>query len=94
MGFIDDDQGIARQIVEQCRRRLARLLAGQVPRIILDPAAETHLFQHLQVEHRPLMKPLRLEQFAFLDQLWFPPLQLLTNRFDRALQGCARHDIV
>ena len=60
MRFVDHHQRVARQVVEQGRRRLAGLFAGQVPRIIFDAAAEAHLFQHLHVEHRALMQALRL----------------------------------
>ena len=77
MRFVDDHQSVARQIIEQRRRRLARFLAGQMPRIIFDAATEAHLLHHLQVEHRALMQPLRFEQLAFIDQLWLPPFQLL-----------------
>ena len=60
-----------RQIIEQRRRRLARFFAGQMARIILDPAAKTHLLDHLEVVHRPLMQPLRLDNLAFLDEKLF-----------------------
>ena len=65
MALVDDDQRIARQVVEQRRRRLARRAAGQVPRIVLDAVAVADLTHHLQIEHRALVQPLRLEQLAF-----------------------------
>ena len=94
MRFIDDHQRVTRQIIEQRGRRLARLLAGEMARIIFDAAAEAHLFQHFEIEHRALMQSLRLEKFSFFDQLWLPPLQLLPNRFDRALERRARHYVM
>ena len=65
-----------------------------MPGIILNPPTEPHLFQHLEVEHRALMKALRLKQLSFFDQLRLPPFQLLPNRFDGALQRRARHHVM
>ena len=62
VALVDDDQRVVRQVVEQRRRRLARRAAGQVPRVVLDAVAVADLLDHLEIEHRPLVQPLRLEQ--------------------------------
>ncbi len=67
MRFVYDHEGIAGQIIEQSRRRLARIFPGQVPRIVFDAATEAHLFHHLHVEHRALMQPLGFNQLALFD---------------------------
>ena len=36
-----------------------------MPRVVLDAVAVADLANHLEVEHRPLVQPLRLEQLAF-----------------------------
>ena len=64
MAFIDDQQGIFRQIFEQGRRRLARRPPGEIARIILDPGAMAGGLHHLQIEHGPLFEALGLEQLV------------------------------
>ena len=94
MRFVDYDQRVARQVIEQCRRRLTRLLAGEMARIVFDTATKAHLFQHFQIEHGPLVQSLCFDEFSFFDQLWLPPFQFLANRPERALECAARHHIV
>ena len=65
MAFVDDDQRVVGQVVEQRRRRRTRRAAGQMARVVLDAVAVADLPDHLEVEHRPLVQPLRLEQLAF-----------------------------
>ena len=55
---------VGRQVVEQRRRRLARRAPGQVPRVVLDPVAVADLLDHLEIEHRPLVQAVRLEDLA------------------------------
>ncbi len=62
-------RGVGREVVEQRRRRLARRPAGQVPGVVLDAVAVADLADHLEVEHRPLVQALRLEQLALRLQL-------------------------
>ena len=66
VALVDDQQGIRGQIVEQRRRRLAGQPAGEMPRVVLDAVAVADLLDHLEIEHRPLVQPLRLEQPAFV----------------------------
>ena len=40
-----------REVVDERRRRLARLAARQVARVVLDAVAEPHLLHHLEVVH-------------------------------------------
>ena len=42
------------------RRRRTRLAAGQMARVVLDAVAVADLLDHLEIEHRPLVQPLRL----------------------------------
>jgi hypothetical protein len=59
----------ARQVIEQGRRRIARLAAGQMTRVVLDALAITQLQHHLDIELGALLDPLRLEQLAGAFQL-------------------------
>ena len=62
VALVDEDQRVVGQVFEQRRRRLARLAAGQVARIVLDAGAGAGRLDHLEVERRALREPLRLEQ--------------------------------
>ena len=64
MALVHDEQRIGRQIVEQRRRRLTRRPPGEMARVVLDAVAVADLLDHLEIEHRPLMQPLRLEDLA------------------------------
>ena len=85
VALVHDRQGVVGQIVEQRRRRLARRPAGQVPRVVLDPVAVADLLDHLQVEHRPLMEPVRLENLPLGLELLAVPGELDLDRLDRLL---------
>ena len=60
---------VARQVVEQRRRRRAGLAPREMTRVVLDAVAVADLLDHLEVEHRPLVQALRLEQLALLFEL-------------------------
>ena len=65
-----------------------------MPRIVLDSPAKAHFFDHLEVVHRPLVQPLRLDDLALIYKLFFPPSQLRFNGADRLLDCRFRHHIV
>ena len=94
MGFIHDDQQVLREEVHQRQRRLPRLAKIQMPRIVLDPAAESGLPHHLDVNVCPLGDPLRLDKLVLRLKILhlFPHLSLniLTGPVDLLL----RHHIV
>ena len=50
------------RVVDQRGRGLPGPPAREVPRVVLDPVAVADLPEHLQVEQRPLLEPLRLEE--------------------------------
>ena len=62
MAFVDEDQRVVGNVLEQRRRRLAGFAAGKIARIVLDAGAGACGFQHLQIETRALLKPLRFKQ--------------------------------
>ena len=64
MALVDDDDRIVREIVEQRRRRFTGRASGEVPGVVLDAVAVADLANHLEIEHRALVQPLCLEQFA------------------------------
>ena len=64
VALVDDQQRIRRQIVEQTRRRLARRAPGKKARVVFDAVAVADFADHLDVEARALLEPLRFEQLA------------------------------
>ncbi len=92
VGLVDDEQEVRREVVDQRRRRFARLAPRKVPRVVLDARAEPHLLHHLEVVERPLLEPLLLEEAALLVVEVEPFTELLANAFDRAAHlGLRRH---
>ena len=92
--FVDEHQKVARKIIQQRRRRLARQPSRKMPRIIFDAVAVAHRLDHFQIEHRPLMNALRLDQAALLFQLRFPPRQFFLDRLHRRRSRLFLHHIV
>src|SRR3954453_19488182 len=94
MAFVDDEERVRWEVVEQRRRRLAWLTARQVPRVILNPVAVTNLLNHLEVEHRPLMQTMRFEDLPLGFKLRAIPVQLRLDAFNRRLGAIARgHEV-
>jgi len=62
--LVDDHQRVLRQVVDQRRRRLARLAPRKMPRVVLDALAEAQLGHHFEIETGALLQPLRLDQLA------------------------------
>src|SRR5580704_2811109 len=92
--FVHEEQVVARHVVQQRRRRLARQAAGEVPRVVLDAVAVTHLLDHLEIETRTLMHSLRLDDAALLFELALPPGQLFEDRRDGCALALRLHHIV
>src|SRR6185312_7371733 len=72
VGFVDEDEEIAWEIIEQGRRRFARKAAGHVAGVIFDAVTVPYGFDHLKVEAGTLMNALGLDQTAFFFELRLP----------------------
>ena len=94
MALVDDHQRLRRQVVDQRRRRLAGLAAGEVPRVVLDALAEPHLVQHLEIEPRALLDPLRLDELPLALEELDPLAKLELDRLDRPERRRPRRDVV
>ena len=94
VALVDDRERVVGEIVEQRRRRLARRAAQQMTGVVLDPVAVADLADHLQVEHRPLVQPLRLERAAVPLQVRPVRLELGLDRVHRPQRRLARRDEV
>ena len=90
--LVDHHEVVVGEVVEQRVRRGSRPAAVDMPRIVLDAAAEPDLAHHLQVVGRAHAQPFRLEQLALIVQLGEPLVQLLLDRPQRPLHPVvARH---
>ena len=94
VALVAEHQRVVRHVFEQRRRRLARLAAGEVARIVLDARAASRRLEHFEIEDRALLQPLRLEQAAGGVELVEPPFQLGLDAGDRLDQGRARRHVV
>ena len=91
VAFVHEDDRVLGKIVEQRRRRFPGRAAGQVARVVLDPVAVADLPDHLEVEHRPLVQPLGLEELALVLEERAALFELGLDRLDgRSSSGRAR----
>jgi hypothetical protein len=67
VAFVGEDDGVVGDVFEQRRGRFTGRAAGEVARVVLDPVADAGGLQHLEIEIRPLLQPLRLQQLALVD---------------------------
>ncbi len=65
-----------------------------MPCIVLDPVAVADFLNHFEVEHRPLVQPVCLEDLPFRFELLAIPRQLGLDRLDRLLGPVAGRDEV
>ena len=89
VALVDDHERVRRQVIEQRRRRLAGAALREVPRVVLDAVAVADLLDHLEIEHRPLMQPLRFEDLAVALELAAAHFELLLDGDDGFLQPLA-----
>ena len=92
--FVDEHQCARRQVVDQRGRRLTRLPARQVARIVFDALAVADLRHHLEVEARALLDALRLDQLHLADEKIFLPVQLHLDPVDSGQHLAAPRDVV
>ena len=92
MALVDDAKEVIGEVIEQRIRRLARLSAVKVTRVVLDSAAEPHGLEHFEVVVHAHLKTLRLEQLAFFFELRQTVAQLFLNALDGAVHlGASGH---
>ncbi len=94
MRFVDDQQTVGRQIVEQRRRRLAWPAPGEVARVVFDARAVAQLVHHLQIELGTLRQALLFQQLIVLQQHPATIHQLVFDLFHRLQDTFARRHVV
>ena len=94
VALVDDQQRVLREIFEQSRRRLARLAAGQIARVVLDPLAGAGGLDHFQIEGAALLQAFRLQQLTVGGELRQPLAQLLLDRDRRLIERRSRRHVM
>src|SRR5690606_20306506 len=94
VAFVDEEQRVVGQVVEQAGRRLTGATAGQIPRVVLDAGAVTDLHDHFHVEARALLEALRLDELVRLAQTLELNREVGANLLDGTEQRIARRDVV
>ena len=92
--FVDDEQPVRREVVEQRPRPRSRLAASEVAGVVLDARAVPELAQHLEVERRALPQARGLEHPALRLELADPLLHLDLDVDDGLLELVGRrHEV-
>ena len=92
--FIDDQQGIVRQIFKQCRWRRSGRAARQITGIVFNSGTGTGCLHHLDIKPGTLFQTLRFQQAAIGFKIGQPFLQFDLNLRDGLIHGRARRHIV
>ena len=79
VGFVDDQQEVFWEVVNERRGCRSCVAAVDVAGVILNPRAETYLFDHFQVVFGAHAQTLRFQKFAAIFQILQPRGQF---RFD------------
>ncbi len=94
MRFIDEDESLVGQILEQGRRRLAGAPSRQPARVILDAGAGTGGLDHLEIEQRALFQPLCFQELALAAEPVEPRAHLFAHALDRLCERRTRCHIM
>ncbi len=94
VALVHKEQEVAREVVEQRRRRLARQPPAEVARVVLDAVAVAHGLDHLQIEARALVDALRLHHAALRLEMRHPLVQLGHDRIDGLRLALRLHHVV
>ena len=94
VALIDDHQRAWREVIDEGGRWFPGRTSRQMPRIILDAFAETHLLEHLEIEARALLDTLSLDEFALAVEVVDAPSQFHLDRVNRPQRGRAGGHVV
>ena len=83
VGFVDHQQPVVGEVVDQAFRRCAGGTASQMAGVVLHAVAVAHLLQHLQVVGGALLQPLGLQQPALAIEQIEALAQFGADRLDR-----------
>ncbi len=85
MRFVNDEQKIGGEIIEQSRRSFAGKTAGKMAGIIFDAVAIADGAHHFDVETSALFDALGFDDFALAREFRVPPFEFFEDGLDGAL---------
>ncbi len=94
MGFVNNEEILLREIIEERRRWFARGPSAEVAGIVLDAVTVPHRPDHLKVEPRALFNALRLQQLLVLLEKGDALVQLGFDAVEGALVAVRRDEVV
>src|SRR6185503_5028530 len=84
--FVDDDEEVLGEVVEEASRALTGGASGEMARVVLDAGAGADFEHHLDVEVRARLESLRFEQLSLLAQQREAFLELIANQLHGPLE--------
>ena len=94
MAFVNENQGIGRQVFKQGRRRFARFAAGQITGVVFNAFTMAGGFEHFQVETGALFDTLGFQQFVVIFEVFDSFGQFFANAGNCLRNGRARRDVM
>ena len=94
MAFINQQNKILREVIQQRVGRFTRRAAVHMPGVVLNSLAVADFLQHFQVKIGALLQPLRLQQAIIGFQHGQPFSQLLADFPQRALHCGVAGDVM
>ena len=94
MAFIDEDDVILREVIQQGIRRVAGLSAVEIAGIVFDARAVAQLAEHLDIVLRALGDALRLDQIALFLEFPDADVEVVLDVADGAVDGLARGGVM
>ena len=94
VALVDEHQRILGKVVQQGRRRLPRLAAGEVPGVVLNAVAVAELAHHFHVEPCALGQALCLQELAKLSKFLRAHFEFLGDGAQRTQLPLSGHHVV
>ena len=94
VAFIDEDDVILREVIQQGIRRVAGLSAVEIAGIVFDARAVAQLAEHLDIVLRALGDALRLDQIALFLEFPDANVEVVLDVADGAVDGLARGGVM
>ena len=85
MALVDDAEHVLGKVVDQGKRRLARLTSIQMTRVVLDAVAKAHRLEHFEIIIGTLLQALCLEQLVGRLELRHTLFAFFADRFQGRL---------
>ena len=92
MGLVEDKEVIFGKKIKERVRSRARRATGEMPRVIFNAVAESHLLHHLEIELRSHANALGLDKFALALKLCDSRFQLAPDASHRGSELVVRGD--